>query len=78
MAAWLVGIGWTLAPSPWVDESTPATALILIYGIAGLCMAATVAIVTGAGIIRLMPPPIEIGTDGERSSSRSRHHAWST
>jgi hypothetical protein len=78
MAAWLVGIGWTLAPSPWVGESTSATALILIYGIAGLCMAATVAVVTGVGIIRLMRPPIEIGTDGERSSARSKHHAWST
>ena len=34
MVAWLLGIAWTLAPSPWVDQSTPTGALILIYGIA--------------------------------------------
>ena len=31
IAAWLLGIAWTLAPSPVVDQSTPAGALILIY-----------------------------------------------
>ena len=51
--AWLLGIAWTLGPSPVVDQSTPAGALILIYGIAGFCMAATVAVVTGVGMIRL-------------------------
>jgi hypothetical protein len=47
MAAWLAGIVWTLLPSPWVDQSTSTGALIFIYGIAGLCMAATVAVITG-------------------------------
>jgi hypothetical protein len=47
--AWLLGIAWTLGPSPVVDQSTPAGALILIYGIAGFCLAATVAVVTGVG-----------------------------
>ena len=75
MVAWLLGIAWTLAPSPWVDQSTPTGALILIYGIAGLCMAATVAVVTGVGIIGLLPPPIEIGAHGKRSSSRSKRYA---
>ena len=75
MAAWLLGIAWTLAPSPWVDESTPTTALILIYGIAGLCMAATVAVVTGIGIIRLLLPPTGIDADAERSLSKSDHYA---
>ena len=56
IAAWLLGIAWTLAPSPVVVESTPAGALIVIYGIAGLCMAATVAVVTGLGMIRLLQP----------------------
>jgi len=60
IAAWLVGIAWTLAPSPVVDQSTPARGLILIYGLAGLCMAATVAVVTGVGMIRLLKPPIEL------------------
>jgi hypothetical protein len=35
IAAWVLGIAWTLAPSPVVDQSTPAGALILIYGILG-------------------------------------------
>ena len=56
MAAWLVGIVWTLLPSPWVDQSTSTGALIFIYGIAGLCMAATVAVITGSGMIRLLRP----------------------
>jgi hypothetical protein len=47
MVAWLLGITWTLLPSPWVDQSTPNGTLILIYGIAGICMAATVALITG-------------------------------
>jgi hypothetical protein len=41
MAAWLVGIVWTLLPGPWVDQSTSTGALRFIYGIAGLCMAST-------------------------------------
>jgi hypothetical protein len=60
MVAWLLGITWTLGPSPLVDQSTPTGILILIYGIAGLCMAATVALITGLGLTRLLLPPIEI------------------
>jgi hypothetical protein len=59
LAAWLLGITWTLLPSPFVDQSTPAAVLIVIYGIAGVCMAATVALITGLGLIRLLLPPIE-------------------
>lgn len=57
MAAWLAGIAWTLVPSPWVDQSTPIGSLIVMYGVAGLCMAATVAVITGLGMIRLLPRP---------------------
>ena len=60
VAAWLLGIAWTLVPSPVVDQSTPARGLILAYGLAGLCMAATVAVVTGVGMIRLLKAPIEL------------------
>jgi hypothetical protein len=49
-----------LAPSPMVDQSTLAGALSLIYSIAGLCMAATVAVVTGMGMTRLAQPPVEL------------------
>lgn len=61
MVAWLLGIMWTLLPSPWVDQSMPTGTLILIYCIAGICMAATVALITGLGMIRLLQFPIEIG-----------------
>jgi hypothetical protein len=77
MAAWLLGIAWTLLPSPWIDQATPTATLIVVYGVAGLCMAATVAVVTGIGMIRLLAAPIEIAGNGRRSSSRSEHHAWS-
>jgi hypothetical protein len=45
--AWLLGICWTFAPSPLVNASTPIFALILIYAVAGVLMAATVAVITG-------------------------------
>ncbi|HEY6689134.1 MAG TPA: hypothetical protein VI094_23320 [Propionibacteriaceae bacterium] len=77
MVAWLLGITWTLLPSPLVDQSTPTRMLILVYGVAGLGMAATVAVVTGIGMIRLLPRSVEIRTPSERSLPRSEHHAWS-
>ena len=52
--AWGVGILWTVAPSPFVDETTPVAGLILAYALAGLLMAATVAVVTGLGLRRML------------------------
>ena len=78
IAAWLLGIAWTLAPSPVVDQSTPTGALILIYGIAGFCMAATVAVVTGVGMIRLLQSPVELddrSQQGRRVSGSADAHA---
>ena len=78
IAAWLLGIAWTLAPSPVVDQSTPTGDLILIYGIAGLCMAATVAVVTGVGMIRLLQSPVELddrSQQGRRVSGSADAHA---
>jgi len=78
IAAWLLGIAWTLAPSPVVDQSTPTGALILIYGIAGFCMAATVAVVTGVGMIRLLQSPVESADrsqQGRRVSGSADAHA---
>jgi hypothetical protein len=54
---------------PVVDESTPAGALIVIYGIAGLCVAATVAVVTGVGMIQLLQPPVQL--DDRRQAEAS-------
>jgi hypothetical protein len=59
LVAWLLSITWTLLPSPFVDQSTATAVLLVIYGIAGICMAATVAVITGLGLIRLLLPPIE-------------------
>lgn len=63
VVAWFLGISWILVPSPWVDQSTPTGTLILIYGIAGLCMAATVAVITGVGLTRLLLP--SLGVNGQ-------------
>ncbi len=63
---------------PVVDQSTPTGALILVYGIAGLCMAATVAVVTGVGMIRLLQSPVELddrSQQGRRVSSSADAHA---
>ncbi|WP_354053620.1 hypothetical protein [Dietzia sp. 2505] len=53
-AAWAVGILWPLAPSPLIDETTPAPTLFGVYLVAGLLMAATVAVVTGFAARRIV------------------------
>jgi len=53
MGAWAVGVLWTLAPSPIVDESTSSAVLIVVYVTAGLLMAATVASLTASTARRL-------------------------
>ena len=68
--AWLLGIAWTLGPSPVVDQSTPAGALILIYGIAGFCMAATVAVVTGVGNDSAVQTPIKVDDWSQADQAR--------
>ena len=69
IAAWLLGIAWTLAPSPMVDQSTPTGALMMIYGVAGFCMA-TVAVVTGVGLIRLLQSPVELDDRSQAGQAR--------
>ncbi|HYI94251.1 MAG TPA: hypothetical protein VEX68_11955 [Bryobacteraceae bacterium] len=62
MAGWAVGILWTLAPSPFIDGSTPAATVLSVFVIAGLLMAVTVATVTGFAahrVVRSSRPPIE-------------------
>lgn len=46
MGAWAVGILWTFAPSPLVDEQSPLPLVATLYVIAGLLMAVTVAALT--------------------------------
>lgn len=50
MAAWLVGLGFTFLPSPFIDESTPAAQLFAWFALGGVLMALTVALVTGWGL----------------------------
>ncbi|GAA1750886.1 hypothetical protein GCM10009767_07240 [Kocuria aegyptia] len=53
MGAWSVGLLWTLAPSPLVDERTPTAVLFGVYLLAGALMAATVAVLTGLAAGRI-------------------------
>ena len=52
--AWSIGLLWTLAPSPLIDEQTPTQVLVLAYAGAGLGMAATMALISGLGLRRLL------------------------
>ncbi|WP_104060285.1 hypothetical protein [Arthrobacter sp. 4R501] len=52
--AWAAGIVWTLVPSPFIDENTPAPALFGVYLLAGLLMAGTVAVLTGFAARRVV------------------------
>jgi hypothetical protein len=53
-SAWAVGLLWTFAPSPFIDETTPAPVLFAVYLAAGLLMAATVAVLTGFAARRIV------------------------
>jgi hypothetical protein len=57
--AWAAGILWTLAPSPFIDETTPVPALFGVYLLAGLLMAATVAALTGFAARRIVSDPAQ-------------------
>lgn len=62
VAAWAAGLLWTLAPSPFIDEATPAPALFGVYLLAGLLMAATVAVLTGSAARRIVSAVASHGT----------------
>ncbi|MDS1114548.1 hypothetical protein RD149_12300 [Gordonia westfalica] len=47
VAAWAAGLVFTFVPGPFVDESTPGAVMAGAFVLAGICMAATVAVVTG-------------------------------
>lgn len=55
MVAWAVGLLWTLAPSPLVDERSPLPVVLALYVAAGALMAVTVAAVTASTAVRLFP-----------------------
>jgi len=51
--AWAAGILWTLAPSPFIDETTSFPLLLGAYVVAGLLMATTVALLTSFAAVRV-------------------------
>ena len=59
--AWAIAILWTAAPSPLVDERTPVPVVAVLYVIAGILMAVTVAVFTVAVAIRLFATPSPLG-----------------
>ena len=54
MGAWLVGIVFTFLPSPFIDESSPAALTFALFGMGGILMATTVAVLTGIGLRRML------------------------
>ena len=60
MGAWCIGLVFTFLPSPFVDEDTPAAVMALAFAVAGVCMAATVAMVTGFGLVRMMRARVRV------------------
>lgn len=62
--AWSAGILWILAPSPFIDEKTPFPVLLVVYLLAGILMAATVASLTGFAARRVMESATAKGAGG--------------
>lgn len=62
--AWSAGILWTLAPSPFIDEKTPFPVLLVVYVLAGILMAATVASLTGFAARRVVESATAKGAGG--------------
>jgi hypothetical protein len=62
LAAWALGISWTMLPSPFVDASTPPALIFAVYCLTGLMMALTVALVTGLGLKTVVLLAIESGS----------------
>lgn len=62
MGAWAVGLLWTFAPSPIIDERSPVALVIALYVIAGLLMALTVAAITMPTARRLFGGEPAVGT----------------
>lgn len=56
MGAWATGLLWTFGPSPIVDETTPILLIVLLYVIAGVLMALTVAVLTAHTAAGLFGP----------------------
>ncbi len=60
IGAWLVAVLWTAAPSPLVDEHSATSVIVVLYVMAGLLMAVTVAVLTVPVARRLFGPPAAV------------------
>ena len=54
VGAWLAGLPFTFLPSPFVDEGTAPVRIAVLFALGGVTMAATVAVVTGLGLRRML------------------------
>ena len=68
--AWLLGIAWTLAPSPVVDQSTPSWGSDLDLWHCRALHGGDGSVVTGVGMIRLLQPPIELDDRSQADQAR--------
>jgi hypothetical protein len=53
--AWTIALPASFAPGPFVDETTPLVAHVVLWGCGGLVMAFAMAVVTWQGVRRLRP-----------------------
>ncbi|OZG29534.1 hypothetical protein BH683_008795 [Williamsia sp. 1138] len=60
VAAWMVGLTFTLLPGPFVDEQTTAGVMVVAFVVGGICMAATVATCTGLWLRRELGQELRI------------------
>ncbi|ORM36807.1 hypothetical protein BFL43_06250 [Williamsia sp. 1135] len=60
VAAWTVGLTFTLLPGPFVDEQTAAGVMVVAFVVGGICMAATVATCTGLWLRRELGQELRI------------------
>lgn len=56
MVAWLVGLIFTFAPGPFIDQTSPPVLIASLYAAAGMAMGASVATLTGLGLRRMLHP----------------------
>ena len=72
--AWAAGILWTLAPSPFIDETTAFPALWGTYLLAGTLMAVTVASLTGFPARRVMKSASTPTADSSAETHNTGQH----
>lgn len=70
--AWLLAVPLSLAPSPFVDASSPLWVHLVLWPIAGILMAHVMAILTWQGVRRI-PPILKGNRPGREGLAASRY-----